>query len=277
MAVELPPAGQSSDIALEYAFCINANEDNTSAGTEVERIAINVAGGVLSASRAGTTNAVSSIACLTALFHLMRSLHAHRHAGDLEPINAVLGCAIIVPSCCVRWLADEDDVGVVDGIGEHAGRVLDMLVHTVNWMRETISAFVSQTNGLIRKKVLQRIGLLVRLERLVRAQLRCSPAAYQMPGGQLTVRQAVVAGAEFKKPLGEKTRIGLRKCSRPENENSRSSNLETKLLFDSPPHNLIHLPPNNLQSRLEKRTRNQRSPPRRSRHRHRTTPPTLPC
>lgn len=229
MAVELPPVAQCAGIPLEYALCINAAEDNASASTEVERIAINVAGGVLGANAGGggggPAHAVSAIACLTALFHLMRSLHAHRHGGDLEPINAVLGCAIIVPSSCVRWLADDGDgdadvtaaavaADAADELG--AQRVLDMLVYTVNWMRESISAFVGQANAMIRKKVLLRIGALVRLERLVRAQLRCVPPAYQMPGVQVTANgrtaaaqaaQAATAAAEFKRPQGERVMV----------------------------------------------------------------------
>lgn len=76
----------------------------------------------------------------------MRILHFQRNRGNLETINALLGCAIFIPK-----LGDENLFDVYSD--EQASQVLDVLYYTVNWMRVSISAFVTQDEPMIRRKV----------------------------------------------------------------------------------------------------------------------------
>lgn len=211
IALDLPAAAaERVGIPLALRYCVNRPDDNASCSEDVTRISVNVAGGVLAqlhdqqsaeSATATAATATSSIVVLTSLFHLMRALYAHRSAGDLEPINAVLGCAIIVPRC-IDDAADDgaaaaDDaadaadaadpsavtLNVRDDFGTtRAPLVVDMLAYTVNWMRETISAFVGQDVPMIREKVRLRVAAVVRLECLIRAQLVHGPVlGYRLP------------------------------------------------------------------------------------------------
>lgn len=87
----------------------------------------------------------------------MRVLHYHRHGGNLDSINAVLGFAILLPKCFrVSSVAALDAMGcdIYEEFGELKGRkLMDCLYLTVNWLRESISGFVSQNDQMIRKKV----------------------------------------------------------------------------------------------------------------------------
>lgn len=83
---------------------------------------------------------------LTSLFNLVRLLHYHRNKGNLESINALLGCAIFTPKSLdtISFDALPDEV---------AGKIVDIMFYTVNWMRVGISAFVTQDDPMIREKV----------------------------------------------------------------------------------------------------------------------------
>lgn len=90
----------------------------------------------------------------------MRILHFQRNKGNLESINALLGCAIFIPKL-------QEANNIFDMYTEEqACKVLDILVYTVNWMRVSISAFVTQDDPMIRGKVRNffyqvRIGIIL--------------------------------------------------------------------------------------------------------------------
>lgn len=82
----------------------------------------------------------------------MRILHYHRYDGMLQSINAVLGFAIVLPKCL--RLADHE-VDIFEEFDEQRSRkLMDCLYFMVNWLRESISGFVSQDGEMIRKKVI---------------------------------------------------------------------------------------------------------------------------
>lgn len=77
----------------------------------------------------------------------MRILHFQRNKGNLESINALLGCAIFIPKL--------QDVNIFDTYSEEQSvKILEILIYTVNWMRVSISAFVTQDDPMIRGKVI---------------------------------------------------------------------------------------------------------------------------
>lgn len=77
----------------------------------------------------------------------MRILHFQRNKGNLESINALLGCAIFVPKL-------DRDVNIFETYTDEQGvKILDILFYTINWLRVCISAFVTQDDPMIRGKV----------------------------------------------------------------------------------------------------------------------------
>lgn len=100
------------------------------------------------------------------------------------------------------------DGDLFDEFNEDVGKqVFDMYFHTVNFWRECVSAFVSQSVPNIRTKVLTRLTEIVRFEDKIRALLKMAPDDYTPPICQFlnTNENMVATIAKFKKPTGEFT------------------------------------------------------------------------
>lgn len=105
----------------------------------------------------------------------MRILHFHRCNGNLESINAVLGCPIIFP----QFTDSPEDV-MLDNV-EQRIYLMDIFFYTANWFREVVCAFATQRELNIRKKVLMRLADLISLERNIRNLLPTMPKSYNPP------------------------------------------------------------------------------------------------
>ncbi|XP_017797384.1 PREDICTED: Fanconi anemia group D2 protein [Habropoda laboriosa] len=82
-------------------------------------------------------------------FKLLRNccLKLSEH-GDLNAIDSLLGCAILMP----------DSFEVADN------SVMDLVICCINWFREVINGFVTQKDPLLQKQVLQRLDNLIYLQ-----------------------------------------------------------------------------------------------------------------
>lgn len=91
----------------------------------------------------------------------MRVLHFNSNNGDLESINAVLGCGLVLPKCIIPN-TDHSIVDIFDKYDQtKARKMLDCWFYSVNWVRESISGFASQKDKMINKKV--RIIIMIML------------------------------------------------------------------------------------------------------------------
>lgn len=79
-------------------------------------------------------------------FRLLRILHYSLNGGQLEGIDALLGCPVVMPDF------DIEDLDV-----NQTKQVADCLFHCVNWFRELLSAFVAQKNKNLRIKIVKRL------------------------------------------------------------------------------------------------------------------------
>uniref|UniRef100_A0A1I8P4T9 Fanconi anemia group D2 protein n=1 Tax=Stomoxys calcitrans TaxID=35570 RepID=A0A1I8P4T9_STOCA len=161
-------------INLMYMKCINSPIDANTEESELPQIAINIAELVLKPSN----EAISSILVLSPLFNLVRVLHMQRYEGSLEIINALLGCAIILPS-----FFDDPNLDAIfyDYDESMQKKILDIYFHCVNWIRETVSSFATQRENMIRKKVLQRLAELISIEDKIRELIQKAPRDYMPP------------------------------------------------------------------------------------------------
>lgn len=96
-------------------------------------------------------SSAQSVTVLPSMFNLVRTLHFLRYGGNLESINALLGCAVIIPKLPAS-IADFDIFEEYDD--STARNILNVYFYLINWFRETISAFASQDQQMIRKKVM---------------------------------------------------------------------------------------------------------------------------
>ncbi|KAM8706214.1 hypothetical protein ACLKA7_010484 [Drosophila subpalustris] len=162
-------------IQLEYQKNINElDETNVNTESEVLSIGINVSELVL----APNSDASCSIFVLAPLFNLVSVLHNQRYQYSLEVINALLGCAIILPS----FFDDANYVAIFDNYDEDLQKqILNIYFHTVNWIRVTICAFASQKHGATRKRVLMRLADLICIEQRLKLLLSHAPVGFVPP------------------------------------------------------------------------------------------------
>lgn len=125
---------------------------NTSKEQDVP-IAINIA----ELSMKAKTLEDDVIITLPSFFRLLRLIHFRFHDGDLENIDALLGCAVLMP--------DTDDLDHYNS--GQIRMIADCVFHCINWFREVISAFARQRNKKLRIKVIRRLDNLIELEDLL--------------------------------------------------------------------------------------------------------------
>ncbi|XP_012062427.1 PREDICTED: Fanconi anemia group D2 protein [Atta cephalotes] len=100
------------------------------------------------------------------LFRLLKTccMRLSEH-GDLEDIDALLGCEMLMP--------ENFDVPECS--------TLDLIVCGINWFREIISGFVTQTDPLLRGQVLKRLDTLIYLQSEFNILLPLCDIKYQPP------------------------------------------------------------------------------------------------
>lgn len=148
-------------------------------------------------------SASNSIFVLTPLFNLVSVLHNQRYQYSLEVINALLGCAIVLPS----FFDDANYMAIFDNYDEEVQKqILNIYFHTVNWIRVTICAFASQKHGATRKRVLMRLADLICIEQRLKLLLSHAPVGFVPPPCQFlnNAKQAVAQqGARDKRRAGK--------------------------------------------------------------------------
>lgn len=119
-------------------------------------------------------------------------------------IDAVLGAAVLLPSI----MAAANECNIFDELPEEAiKKVLDMYYHTVNFWRECVSAYVSQHDSTMRRKVLTRLSEIIRFELRIKELLRLASDDfdYTPPICQFSMVNNNVGKhlTKFKKPHGK--------------------------------------------------------------------------
>ncbi|XP_004536027.1 Fanconi anemia group D2 protein [Ceratitis capitata] len=211
-------------INLTHQKCINTIEDTANMEeSEVPTIAINIAELVL---KPGSVSS-SSILILAPLFNLVRSLHLQRYQGSLEQINALLGCAMVLPS-----FFDESNSDAIfyDYDEQLQKSILDIYFHCVNWMRETVSSFTTQQEEMIRCKVLQRLSELIETEKKLRLLLEKAPAGYLPPQAQFITSNTKLSGEKSKGRGRPATRP---KAAQQKENNDKDLNSESIVFNDT--------------------------------------------
>uniref|UniRef100_A0A3B3DFM1 FA complementation group D2 n=1 Tax=Oryzias melastigma TaxID=30732 RepID=A0A3B3DFM1_ORYME len=106
--------------------------------------------------------------CLSPFFRLLRLCEEKRHQGDLEEIDALLGCPLI--------LTDMDAVDKVQSLSKAEREFLcALLFHTINWFREVVNAFCKQTETEMKMKVMTRLQNITYLQTLLEKALAETP------------------------------------------------------------------------------------------------------
>lgn len=133
----------------------------------------------------------------------MRVLYFCRYDRSLSFINAVLGAGVVLPDV----MATDSNINLFDELDEDRIRqVIDMYFYTVNIFREFVSAYVSQNERLMRKKVLTRLSELIELEQKIKEVLAQAPDDYVPPACVSLTEQSIGRSnvMRFKKTFGKR-------------------------------------------------------------------------
>nr|DBA18309.1 TPA: hypothetical protein GDO54_016574 [Pyxicephalus adspersus] len=88
--------------------------------------------------------------CLSPFFRLLRLCIEDEYDGNLDEIDALLGCPV--------YLTDLDIIDKMDSLSRQEREFLcSLLFFTINWFREVINAFCMQPNADMKGKVLTRL------------------------------------------------------------------------------------------------------------------------
>jgi len=114
----------------------------------------------LSSSSTGCKH-VDKLMCLPAQFRLVRVCESKQHGGDLEGIDALLGCPLV--------LFKQDAVNTFASMKtEHQHIVCLSLLYAANWIRETLNAFSGpKIDTDIQKKLISRVKTLHEIDKLL--------------------------------------------------------------------------------------------------------------
>ncbi|XP_041834806.1 Fanconi anemia group D2 protein isoform X2 [Melanotaenia boesemani] len=106
--------------------------------------------------------------CLSPFFRLLRLCEEKQHQGDLDEIDALLGCPLI--------LTDMDVVEKVESLSKAEREFLcTLLFHTINWFREVVNAFCKQKETEMKMKVMTRLQNITYLQTLLEKALAGTP------------------------------------------------------------------------------------------------------
>uniref|UniRef100_A0A673HY95 Fanconi anemia group D2 protein-like n=1 Tax=Sinocyclocheilus rhinocerous TaxID=307959 RepID=A0A673HY95_9TELE len=99
--------------------------------------------------------------CLSPFFRLLRLCEEVQHQGDLEEIDALLGCPLILT-----------DMEKVESLSKAEREFLcSLLFYTINWFREVVNAFCKLNDPEMKMKVVTRIQNITYLQSLLQTCL----------------------------------------------------------------------------------------------------------
>uniref|UniRef100_A0A674BY18 FA complementation group D2 n=1 Tax=Salmo trutta TaxID=8032 RepID=A0A674BY18_SALTR len=159
--------------------------------------------------------------CLSPFFRLLRLCEEQQHQGDLEEIDALLGCPLI--------LTDMDVVEKSESLSKPEREFLcGLLFHTINWFREVVNAFCSQKDPEMKMKVVTRLQNITYLQTLLERTLAATPG-YAPPlanfDGESTEGVPLSSSSAAPKK-GKKEGTGKKRKAPAKNSSADSSQLE---------------------------------------------------
>ncbi|XP_010879858.2 Fanconi anemia group D2 protein isoform X2 [Esox lucius] len=159
--------------------------------------------------------------CLAPFFRLLRLCEVQQRHGDLEEIDALLGCPLI--------LTDMDVVNKSESLSRPEREFLcGLLFYTINWFREVVNAFCGQKDPEMKMKVVTRLQNITYLQSILEQILAATPG-YSPPlanfDGESTEGTALSTSTVAPKK-GKKESAGKKKKTPPKNSSADSSQLE---------------------------------------------------
>ncbi|XP_078066044.1 Fanconi anemia group D2 protein [Mustelus asterias] len=165
---------------------------------------------------------------LASFFRLLRFCEEMQHNGNLEEIDALLGCPL--------YMTNLELVEKVESLSKQEQEFLcSLLFHTLNWFREVVNAFCKQQDTEMKGKVLLRLQNITQLQVLLEKCLAATPgyvpplANFDLEVTEAPVTTAPAAPAKKgKKGDQGKDQKSKKKQKSEDNKNSSTDSSQTE-------------------------------------------------
>ncbi|XP_029948588.1 Fanconi anemia group D2 protein isoform X2 [Salarias fasciatus] len=158
--------------------------------------------------------------CLSPFFRLLRLCEEKQYHADLEEIDGLLGCPLM--------LTDMDVVEKMESMSKAEKDFLcTLLFHTINWFREVVNAFCSQKGTEMKMKVMTRLQNVTYLQTLLERALAGTPGFIPPVcnfDGEQTDGIVLSSSAQLSKTKKDGT--GKKRKASSKNSSDRSSQLD---------------------------------------------------
>ncbi|MCJ8729542.1 hypothetical protein PDJAM_G00107680 [Pangasius djambal] len=145
----------------------NLDEDESQGGIAINLLPL-MAKDLLHKADSNRDGRQVSPLCLSSFFRLLRLCEEEQHQGDLEEIDALLGCPLI--------LTDMEVVEKVESLSKAEREFLcSLLFYTINWFREVVNAFCKLKDPEMKMKVITRLQNITYLQTVLETCLAASP------------------------------------------------------------------------------------------------------
>ncbi|XP_054640735.1 Fanconi anemia group D2 protein isoform X2 [Dunckerocampus dactyliophorus] len=178
------------------------------------------------AEQCGRDKKDKSPLCLSPFFRLLRLCEEKQNQGELEEIDALLGCPLI--------LTDVEVVEKMESLCKVEKEFLcALLFHTINWFRELVNAFCRLKDPEMKMKVMTRLQNITYLQTLLERALAGTPG-YVPPVANFDGESPDVISHGTAAPAHKTKKNGSGKKRKAPGKNSSesSSQMEDKLEED---------------------------------------------
>ncbi|XP_038668229.1 Fanconi anemia group D2 protein isoform X1 [Scyliorhinus canicula] len=224
--VDLLPETDSKYL-LPLKSMYNLDEEDTEGGIVINLLPLlsnimtsteseNVAG------KQGNKKCISPVS-LASFFRLLRFCEEVQHNGNLEEIDALLGCPL--------YMTNLELVEKIASLSKQEQELLcSLLFHALNWFREVVNAFSKQQDTEMKGKVLLRLQNITHLQVLLEKCLAATPG-YVPPLANFDVEiteapLTTAPAAPAKK--GKKDQKSKKKQKSEDNKNSSTDSSQTE-------------------------------------------------
>ncbi|KAM4651606.1 Fanconi anemia group D2 protein isoform 1-T3 [Discoglossus pictus] len=218
--VDLTPTVEGDHLFPVKAI-FNLDEDESQGGIVINLLPLLSKDFVSKDSEPSSSNRgrlVSPI-CLSPFFRLLRLCIEEQNDGNLEEIDALLGCPL--------FLTDLEVTEKLESLSKQEREFLcSLLFFSINWFREIVNAFCKQQDPEMKGKVLTRLQNITWLQSVLEKCLIGSPG-YIPPAAHFDSEAQEMALAPIAPPPTKKAKKGKKKKSaETKNSSADSSQIE---------------------------------------------------
>lgn len=157
--------------------------------------------------------------CLSPFFRLLRLCEEKQYNGELEEIDALLGCPVI--------LTDMGFVDKVESLSKAEKEFLcTLLFHAINWFREVINAFCKQKGTEMKMKVMTRLQNITYLQTQLERALAGTPGFIPPISNYGENTEVVLPGSTALSNKPKKDGAGRKRKAHGKNSSESSSQTE---------------------------------------------------